>query len=371
MEFSESLGYSLFDHLVDSDVRFAVYRLPGNKELNFVMQKSSMPETFNDLTELNSKKGFVIAPFHISKFSPIVIIRPDIVLNGETDIFQYLSSLSFSSIKKENVDLLGEGCNVFDKYEKVYKKFHGALTDNTFQKLVLSRTKDISREPTFSAGNTFKSACDKYPDNFIFLCNTPESGTWFGCSPEVLLEKQADCWSTVALAGTQEYSENTQNVVWDSKNRLEQQIVVEYMQNQLSKADIESTHNDPLTIKSGNVVHLKSEFKFQIGDLSKLGDLLKLLHPSPAVCGFPKQEAFDFIVGSERYNRQYYSGFVGFMDANQQTNLYVNLRCMNISGDKLRLFAGGGILASSDVQSEWMETEHKLQTILSVIQKIN
>ena len=173
-------------------------------------------------------------------------------------------------------------------------------------------------------------------------------------------------WKTDALAGTKKISKDDA-VIWDDKNRLEQQIVVEYMQQQLIKAGIKSTYSEPKTIRSGNLAHLKSEFSFHIDDSSKIGSLLNLLHPSPAVCGFPKKEAFDFITKNEGYDRKYYSGFLGYLDVDNKTDLFVNLRCMQIFKQNLRLFAGGGILPSSELISEWKETEYKLQTILSII----
>ena len=91
------------------------------------------------------------------------------------------------------------------------------------------------------------------------------------------------------------------------------------------------------------------------------------MHPTPAVCGIPKQESLHFIGKNEGYDRGFYSGVVGMLNPDGKTDLYVNLRCANITGHKIVLYAGGGILASSDMESEWQETEEKMKTIGNVI----
>jgi isochorismate synthase len=95
--------------------------------------------------------------------------------------------------------------------------------------------------------------------------------------------------------------------------------------------------------------------------------LLNLLHPTPAVAGLPKEEARRFILENEGYPRRYYSGFAGWLDTAGRSDLYVNLRCMHIRPHRLTLYSGGGLLPSSVMETEWRETEDKLQTMLSVI----
>ena len=102
-----------------------------------------------------------------------------------------------------------------------------------------------------------------------------------------------------------------------------------------------------------------------------LGDILQALHPTPAVCGLPKEDAFRFILSHEGYDRSYYAGFFGRWEPEGKTALYVNLRCMQCGegAEKIRLYAGGGILPASVCEEEWMETERKLQTMKYVISK--
>ena len=154
---------------------------------------------------------------------------------------------------------------------------------------------------------------------------------------------------------------------WDDKNRQEQDYVASYIRRQLLSLGIHSTEKGPYPAYAGALSHLKTDFHFSLKDNRNLGDLLKVLHPTPAVCGLPKEEAYRFILENEGYDRKYYSGFIGWLDPEGRTDLYVNLRCMHIEDEQLTLYAGGGLLSSSELNDEWQETEKKLQTMRRIL----
>ncbi len=95
--------------------------------------------------------------------------------------------------------------------------------------------------------------------------------------------------------------------------------------------------NGPYPAYAGALSHLKTDFHFSLKDNKGLGDLLKVRHPTPAVCGLPKEEAYRFILENEGYDRRYYSGFIGWLDPGGRTDIYVNLRCMHIEDKQLTL----------------------------------
>lgn len=372
MEFNKHTEYDILDSLIDNNIHFALYRLPKTDTINLIMQKSDITRTLSSLSDLDEKKGFTIVPYQITGSTPAILIEPDIVLEGYESILSYLRELNLPQKKdyRSTSYLDKEGSNSFERYCKVYDSFKEELESGKCTKLVLSRTFDLEKGDRFSAGASFAKACSKYPNSFIYLCHTPISGTWLGCSPERLISGQNNQWITDALAGTQKAESDISSAIWDDKNKLEQQIVADYMHQQLQKAGITSSHNNVETIQAGNLLHLRSEFSFHMENTLQIGQILDLLHPSPAINGFPKEEAFNFILDNEGYNRSYYSGFIGNLNTDERTDLYVNLRCMQIFDNKLRLYAGGGILPSSDLFSEWKETENKLQTIISIIENI-
>jgi isochorismate synthase len=119
-----------------------------------------------------------------------------------------------------------------------------------------------------------------------------------------------------------------------------------------------------------------------------LKDLVTALHPTPAVCGLPLTDAKRFIQDNEKYQRAYYTGFLGELNYKEErtrnrnrrnqensayrsvvrtSELYVNLRCMQKVGDSFIIYVGGGITADSDPKKEWQETESKAQTMLRLL----
>lgn len=372
----QNLNYHLFDLLIANGSCFALYRLPGQDTVEFVCQSTALPHIYNDLSSLSDTGadcGFIAAPFCIGGQHPVVFISPDVRLSGEGDIFAYLGSLNLAkseyagNLHAQKVEQAAS--STFEHYQKVYETFHAKLLDHAFEKLVLSRTLDVPEPPHFSVGGVFEKACRQYADNFIYLLHHPACGTWLGCTPEIILSGEHGQWKTDALAGTQaiKSTPDPDHIRWDGKNQNEQKIVVDYMQQQLLKLGISSSVQPPRTIRSGSLVHLRSEIGFGLADARQIFNVLHTLHPSPAVCGAPKNKAFDFINENEGYDRAYYAGFVGYFDIHHKTDLFVNLRCMQAFNKHLRLYAGGGILRSSELKSEWMETEHKLQTVLSLL----
>ena len=126
----------------------------------------------------------------------------------------------------------------------------------------------------------------------------------------------------------------------------------------------------PRSVRAGNMIHLKTEYivdlkKVQFPELGTV--MLNLLHPTSAVCGMPKFSALRFIAANENLNREFYSGYLGPVNMNGQSRLYVNLRCMQILQNRAVLYAGAGITHGSIPENEWEETALKCQTLLDVM----
>jgi isochorismate synthase len=94
--------------------------------------------------------------------------------------------------------------------------------------------------------------------------------------------------------------------------------------------------------------------------------MLELLHPTSAVCGMPKEPSKDYIQENEGFDREYFSGFLGPVNLLEETNIFVNLRCMKVMPHHATLFAGAGIIVNSNPEKEWNETEIKMQTLLDI-----
>ena len=345
------------DFLIEKNASFAIFRLPETTAPQFVMQCEGEPELLHDYEELSKNNGFVVAPFKLSKETPIILIRPDCTKLSEVKSTEIYTSERIERKKIFNIDR--------SEYSMLFHKFYKPLSDGTLKKIVLSRSKTLSKNRGFSAGEAFFRAVDKYKHSYVYLIHTPISGTWLGSTPEMLLSGADSVWQTVALAGTR--YPNNGNVSWDDKNLREQHLVTSYLLNQLATFNISPEINGPYTTRAANLAHLRTDLVFKLKDTANLGKLIKSLHPTPAVSGLPKEDAFRYIEDNEGYNRNYYTGFLGMIDLNNETNIYVNLRCMEIGKSLLTLFSGSGLVLSSTSRDEWRETEQKLKTMASIV----
>lgn len=341
---------------------YAYFRLPYADTYTLISSEQA-PLQIDTLDSLGTQPGFVLVPFRESDTVRALLIRPDSISDFE---------LSSSEPHRP----LGEAASdttVAAGYSSAFDAFHTAVSDGRFRKLVLARSADMCLSTPIDASNpeqardVFERACHMYPRLMVMLFYTPESGAWLIASPEILMDSTGHILHTVALAGTMPFTEG--HVQWSEKNKHEQHVVEQYIENILMDCSEDLVKDGPVTTRAGNLVHLRTDFRFHLRRGQTLGSLVSRLHPTPAVCGMPKEEASEFIASYEGLDRSYYSGFAGPVDINSQTHLYVSLRCAHlVSPQQAVLYAGGGIMPDSDCRSEWLETESKLKTIRNVLQ---
>ena len=363
----------IIDRMTRSNTCFALYRLPWTDEPILVLQQDAPAETMDSLEQLNGKSGFLLAPFSKPDRHPIVLIRPDRVVRDWSDIGSTLMEFE-SACSWENLEEAQEASaqelsekGLQQAYMEAFERFIVPLREQRFQKLVLSRKAEESLPAGFSPLEAFVRACNSYPRMMISLCHTPQTGTWLGSTPEIILSGHQEEWNTVALAGTMPMEGDTMPTEWSTKNQEEQAFVSEYIRRTVKRFGTKLTEKGPYTARAGQLVHLKTDFRFQLKSTDHLGNILQELHPTPAVCGLPKEEACTFIAENEGYDRSYYSGIIGWIDPQGDTTLYVNLRCMHLTGGKAVLYAGGGILPQSTPDTEWEETRHKMNTMHNIL----
>ena len=342
--------------LLQEEIPFAIYRAPGDNKIHIIAQSNSNLYTTTDIEELNGKVGFVIAPFQCNKETPLCLIQPDRYHTIE------ISDKELSNIKHNEI----VSSIYTDDYRIRFKTFSDALQNNRFEKLVLSRKQTIDKYE-IDIEKSFLDACSRYKHSYVYLFYTPITGVWMGSTPEILLSNVSGKWQTVALAGTQSLKNGELPEKWDVKNQKEQALVSSYIRDLLKEYDANVEETSPYSVKAGELSHIRTDFYFSLANTNKLGSLLKSLHPTPAVCGMPKKEAYHFINDNEGYSRKYYSGFIGVIDPNNTTNLFVHLRCIHFEESGYTLYAGGGLLASSNLQDEWVETEKKMHTMKNIL----
>lgn len=335
---------------------------------------------------LGSYRGFVVAPFAISQSTPVMLIRPDLLREVcIDDVMQLASELDGSITFSYHDDSTVPPSR--DTYRSDFDAFHSQLLTGHFQKIVLSRCCLRERTTDIHPLQLFSRACHSYPRLFIALSYTRQSGLWLTASPELLLEGEEHSeqthskWRTIALAGTMKLEGSDLlgeggNTSWSTKNIQEQRYVATYLRDCLEQykasCGTPSLPHDiceegPRTVRAANLVHLRSDITFSLDKHADIGKLLSALHPTPAVCGLPKADTYGFITSYEHTPRLYYSGFTGMLHM-PSTRLYVSLRCMQITASHYRMYAGGGLLADSDEEQEWQETEAKLETMSRLLQ---
>jgi len=343
--------FKIMIHAIESELPFVVYRKPNANSVQGIFQKTD--RLYH--TENYQESGFVFAPFD-SKDPSILFPASESSsysyessnTHMETEINSNNSFVTEKKSKSEHIQLVNKGIQFLEK--------------NEFKKVVLSRKEEVNIKE-LDVQEIFKKLLSNYSNAFAYCWYHPRVGLWLGATPETLVKVKENIFVTMALAGTQVF-DNTTETKWNAKEILEQQYVTDFILEQL-KSDVEVS--EPYTVKAGNLVHLRTDISGKLTAALTLNKIIDLLHPTPAVCGVPKEEAKDFILESEYYNRRFYTGFLGELNTDKSSNLYVNLRCMQILKNHIEIYIGGGITRDSNPESEWEETVAKARVIKKVL----
>jgi isochorismate synthase len=355
---------------IKNNLIFAAYRLPNTDSINLVVQKSPVPKKVKVTSALFSEAGFLISPFSENDSNSNYLIAPDLVYVS-TDYINFDDLKTLEPIPFSD-DCFENGVVSRKDFINEVNEIKKAIAEEKFEKAVLSRIKIVERNFRSKLTEIFQMLSVSYPNSFIYLFNIAGQ-TWMGATPEPLLCSHQNELETVSLAGTREYNADNLNLRnWNSKERSEQELVTHYIENILTSLKINYLNKrGPYTKKAGNLIHLRTDFTIDFNQINgHIDKLILQLHPTSAVCGYPKKAAMQFISDLEKHNRKYYSGFLGPLNLDEKVLLFVNLRCMQVLCDKLVLYIGAGITIDSNPDDEWDETEIKADTLLSVIHKV-
>lgn len=368
----KSIGESI-SVCLDNNLTFAAYRLPNHSEKLMMVQKSQVTEQVLNLSNVTSLRGFLITPFLRSEKTPIYIIKPDFYFNGEIpdDQFEKIREIKHPSVKSNSPTLPYEVSK--SEYLQQIESIIDAIKKNRIQKAVLSRIKLVNGKYDNLLPGVFLKLCDLFPNAFVYLFKT-ENIVWMGATPEPFAFLKNNEFQTSSVAGTKENTEKFLGIEnWGNKEKQEQLFVSDHIDKILQKCNWDKiVQNGPYVEKAGNLLHLRTDFTSSADFINgNVGNLLYNLHPTPAVCGSPTKEALEIISLTEKHDREYYGGFLGPVGMNNPLELFVNLRCMQITDSNLILYSGGGVTIDSNPLDEWYETEIKTGTLLSVIKEFN
>lgn len=247
-------------------------------------------------------------------------------------------------------------------------RVNAALRDiqrGTLSKLVLSRQRTFESDQAFSPQHILQQLINQQPDSMIYAHGNAQH-CFLGATPERLVSLDGQDICADALAGTA-WGESAE--LTGEKNRHEQSLVVEAVCQALSPyCEEKPTVSPAAPYATGNLAHLRSEITAQAANGTRIFDLIRALHPTPAVGGYPSTAALDWL---SRHNEQrpgWYSGCFGTLDSRGNGELFVALRSALLHGKTAYLQAGAGIVAGSQAAQELAETEAKIGTLLAALQ---
>jgi isochorismate synthase len=377
---------TLFGTSQDLNKSVALWRLPESDRIHLVTDLSGDISRIKADIE-KSDPGFIVSPFINPENRESIFIKAHVFYSSGNHSLLYADQVpetekqNFIAKVKETLAGSEQKASVNhaeasethqgkDKFGAIISRALAKIREGKFKKVVLAREKKITSPSPINAVDLFFKLTENYSNAFISLISVPGIGVWIGASPELLLSvDKKKIFRTSSLAGTQSYQEGLKlsDCVWTQKEIEEQALVSRYIINCFKAIRLREYEDEgPRTVRAGNLLHLRTDF---LADMTKLGfpqlgtQMLDLLHPTSAVCGMPKEEALKFILEEEQFDRSIFSGFLGPVNINSESCIFVNLRCARLFHQSAVLYAGAGITQDSDPEKEWLETEMKMRTI--------
>ncbi len=367
----------------------AIWSLPNRTEFHIVVDFSESIQLEKVDIE-KSNKGFVFSPFSNDHLEGSYFLHADIYFSTGFKEVQINPSLNASKSNKldEFLSFLKQShleTPVFNSkiptpgkidYKTLVQNGINEIRDGKHDKLVLSRNKKIDLPKDFNPIEKLFALRKSYQNAFCYLLSTQNFGNWMAATPEILISTNENTFETVALAGTQKLAKGTHlnDISWTQKEIEEQAMVSRYIINSFKKIRLrEFKEVGPKTVKAGNLAHLKTVFTVKPKEINfpELGTvMLALLHPTSAVCGMPLKGAKAYIKQNEGFDRSLFTGYLGPVNIDNQSNIYVNLRTMQFNSKEALLYAGAGITEDSNPEKEFLETEMKMNTLLNIISKL-
>ncbi|MBB1152351.1 MULTISPECIES: isochorismate synthase [Amycolatopsis] len=251
-----------------------------------------------------------------------------------------------------------------------------ALRDRDLRKAVLARALELEFDAPIPVEGIVRNLARGNPRHFTYAAELPGGRTLVGATPELLLSRTGDSVFTTPHAGSMPRSAdpetdraNGEALLASAKDREEHDLVIDYVVESLRpfcrKLDVPA---GPELVSTPAIWHLRTSITGELTDRSVTAlDLAAAMHPTPAVCGTPTVAARDLVKELEPFDRGYYAGAVGWVDAAGDGEWAVAIRCAEVAETSMRLFAGGGIVPASDPDTEYQETIAKFRTLLGAM----
>jgi menaquinone-specific isochorismate synthase len=360
-------------------------------ENRFKEAKTWWEERVSKFKIQNNVHGSGTGPILFSSFSfdpneRSVLVIPEIVIgqkNGKSWI-TWIGDNKQPDLEKINTAPISgeitwqEGSISEQAWQSQVSSAINAIKSNKLEKVVLARDVTATLKTEISVRSLLQRLEIEYPSTWIFLVDG-----LIGATPELLVRLSKSLVTSRVLAGTIRKSGNEDrdltlaaSLAKSSKDLEEHEYAVRSVADALAPfCSSTNVPEAPFVLHLSNVMHLATDVTGVLNDSAKQSDIFTLiaqLHPSAAVCGTPALEANKLINELEQMNRQRYAGPVGWIDANNDGEIAIALRCGQLSNDQksIRIFAGCGIVAGSDPATEFAESQAKLMPMRTALETL-
>ena len=240
-----------------------------------------------------------------------------------------------------------------------------------FKKVVISRRiiAKIKDSPSFNNG--LAKLQENYQNCTVFLYKSVNS-IFFGATPENLLKLKANELIFDSLAGSAKRGNTEEGdkeiafrLIKDKKNNEEHNHVIEFIKNESSTYVKNLKQFDTVIKKFSNIQHIYTPIKAELRSNEQIYNLVDAIFPTPAICGYPKESSFQYILDNEKFDRGLFGGIIGAI-SQEEMDLVVAIRSALLNDNRLYIYAGCGIVKGSDPKFEFEETEIKMNPMLSL-----
>ena len=261
-----------------------------------------------------------------------------------------------------------------EHYEAAVARAVELIGGGAIEKIVLAREVHVHAAHAHDPAAVVGVLREEFPSCFTFCVGRGEA-TLMGASPELLVRREGQRVSTLALAGSTRRSADPsvdahlgERMLRDPSHREEHAIVARRIERTLRPHAVwVASAPEPTLARIANIQHLATPIRAQLARPMDALELLELMHPTPAVGGEPWQRAAPLIPALEGLDRGWYAGPLGWTDAAGDGEFCVALRCALLRGGLARCYAGNGIVRGSDPAAELAETEVKLAALLPLL----
>ena len=299
--------------------------------------------------------------------------------NIRQNLISYLNTISKSNTELNEPGIINSLINIqlndddSKNWNYLVEKALDELKNGKLQKLVLSRSKSFKLDSSSDWNFLLNRLQERFPDCYLFFVKKNNSA-FFGSSPEMFLKVTGNVAEVESVAGSAPRGELSDSDIeyertlkTSGKNHQEHLFVSNFISDILFKySDNVRIIEEKQIRKLDNIQHLITRISAELNSKENIFELIDSLFPTPAVCGVPKNSVMDLIRKLEPHDRGLYSGLVGIFDFYGNCELAVSIRSALIKNNQVTAFAGAGLVKDSDSHEEFLETNLKLNTILSL-----